>query len=210
MNKIIFVLQKWWTFQVIKKIITVIISKIERKEQERYSGAMSPEMIGRPEQRSTRNPATGVDVTGTDDNDDIDSGTIADLKADASSSDIGKYSANGSIDDTEDDITAAIDKDERRAEIERKKEEMRAGSKELGLEPDMVDDELADDEQAINKALTDTGLTDDDEESLTTDDPEKIKQEQERIRKENIRKLAKKGKSEFDKGLASRFKKENL
>lgn len=185
----------------IRGIITTIMKKIERQAERSYANAPSPEMIGRPVQRVTKNPTGGVDVTGQD-VDDEDAGNIADIKAGATSSDMGKYSAGGGSDiDAGDDFTQALDQDEKAAEIERKKEDMRAKNKELGLDPDQIDDELIDNEQAINRALTDTGLTDE-EPALTTDDPETI-------RKENIKILARKGKSAADKAAAEKWRREN-
>lgn len=195
--------------QKIKAVVETIREKARRELDASYSTAMAPELIGRPAQRSTKNPATGVDVTGTNDNDE-ESGSLADIKADVGSSDaIGKYSAGSGagLDDEEDVFTREIEQGEREDEKNRKIEQMRDQNKELGLDTDMVDDELADDEAAIAKKLADAGVAD--EEPADLEDEEKIKQHNEKLRRENIKSLAQKGRTPTDRALAQKWRQEN-
>lgn len=193
--------------QKIKAVVETIKEKARKEIEASYSTAMAPELIGRPVQRSTKNPATGVDVTGTNDGDE-EGDTMADLKADVGSSDaIGKYSAGGAADDEEDVFTQEIEQGEREDEKNRKIEQMRAQNKDLGLDTDVVDDELLDDEAKINKKLAAAGLADENPEDL--EDEEKIKQHNEKLRRENIRALAQKGRTPTDRALAQKWRQEN-
>lgn len=194
--------------QKIKAVVETIKEKARREIEASYSTAMSPEMIGRPAQRSTKNPATGVDVTGTNDNDE-ESGSLADIKADAGDNAIGKYSAGGGAgsDEEEDVFTREIEQGEREDEKNRKIEQMRSQNKELGLDADMVDDELADDEAAIAKKLADAGVAD--EEPADLEDDEKIKQHNEKLRRDNIRALAQKNRTPADKAIAQKWRQES-